>query len=459
MKDNVINSVAATISKTANTECTQIFENRLKVDIGKLASSHKKDINAPAAITKANMQSTKEIILITIIEAADINNRMVAKDKIKLKEQREKLKTDLRLQFDQHVQDLQEETNEHIANINEVSESIQKPLSESRPNQFSPSAPSFVLHEKVTCRDTITGNECDAWIVEIHGDVTEAPFYTIRFATGNQRKVGVDNLIKISHTKPQSAPSTSPSHKIGNAHATPPHVIPPQISSIPPPDVAYALTSRPHDFYSAYQGPDRQDVKSFLNHFKARLSSHEDVLTFYNQLSSQGKHYNICLIDIKDVVPDIDLCPMDISALARTKMTTALFQKLQDDNTRDATYHTLENCLQQYSTTSDGYKVLYELLRRVHPKLHDGHPVHTIPKLSECDYNLYTLSRNMRNYFEQEDIKGRHYSEKEKAKMFLANIDDERLHEARNSCLIDLNIATMQNPDVIPKHSLTFDVG
>lgn len=41
--------------------------------------------------------------------------------------------------------------------------------------------------------------------------------------------------------------------------------------------------------------------------------------------------------------------------------------------------------------------------------------------------------------------------------MYLHNIDDERYAEARNSCLIDINIATMNNKNAELKHTLTFD--
>ena len=143
-----------------------------------------------------------------------------------------------------------------------------------------------------------------------------------------------------------------------------------------------------------------------------------NILSSYQQLFVQGPDYGIYVKRLEDIQPNEDLCPNKFERDTRNNMARTIYQKLQDDNTRDAAYHTLENCLQQYSTTSDGYKVLFELLRRVHPKLHDGNPIYTLPKLPDCDYNLYSLSRDMINYFEQERLRGRFYNEKEKAKFF-----------------------------------------
>lgn len=69
-------------------------------------------------------------------------------------------------------------------------------------------------------------------------------------------------------------------------------------------------------------------------------------------------------------------------------MSLAIYQKMQDDNVRGVNFSELTHCLSQYSTTSDGYEALGELLRRVHPNLNEGKIEHTMPKLSECDYAL-----------------------------------------------------------------------
>ena len=71
MKDQVINSVAKTISNKANQECTQIFENRLKVELGKLVTTHKRDISDTATVTTNTIIDTKDQAIKTVTETTD----------------------------------------------------------------------------------------------------------------------------------------------------------------------------------------------------------------------------------------------------------------------------------------------------------------------------------------------------------------------------------------------------
>ena len=80
-------------------------------------------------------------------------------------------------------------------------------------------------------------------------------------------------------------------------------------------------------------------------------------------------------------------------------MALVIYQKLQNENTRDFTYEHLENCMEQHSDTSDGYYILRELLHKVHPQLKVGKKIHDIPKLSECNLNLLTLTKELKLYF------------------------------------------------------------
>lgn len=72
------------------------------------------------------------------------------------------MKRTLRVQFEQHVNDLQEETNELIANIVEVSDTATKTFHDSLPPKSisEPSSqllPSYSTDEAVMYKDTITG--------------------------------------------------------------------------------------------------------------------------------------------------------------------------------------------------------------------------------------------------------------------------------------------------------------
>ena len=113
--------------------------------------------------------------------------------------------------------------------------------------------------------------------------------------------------------------------------------------------------------------------------------------------------------------------------------------------------------MEQNSDTSDGYFTLRELLRKVHPQLQVGKKTHDIPKLSECNLNLFTLAKELKMYFKQQRIQGRVYKAKEQSEIYLQQLDDPRYKVAKTKCLIDLNLATMTGPDNIAQHSLTFE--
>ena len=130
-------------------------------------------------------------------------------------------------------------------------------------------------------------------------------------------------------------------------------------------------------------------------------------------------------------------------------------KKLQDENIRDVTYDELQNGLDQYAATSDGYDVLQELVRRVCPNMYEGKYEINMPKLSQCDNNLFKFNKKMQQHFAAEAIKNRHYTEKEKATNFLQNIDDSRYETTGQKYVVDLSIITMGS-DVIKKKSFTF---
>ena len=97
------------------------------------------------------------------------------------------------------------------------------------------------------------------------------------------------------------------------------------------------------------------------------------------------------------------------------------------------------------------------MLRKVHPQLQVGKKIHDIPKLSDCNLNLFTLAKELKLYFKQQRIQGRVYKAKEQSEIYLQQLDDQRYKVAKTKCLIDLNLATMTGPDHIAQHSLTFE--
>ena len=137
-------------------------------------------------------------------------------------------------------------------------------------------------------------------------------------------------------------------------------------------------------------------------------------------------------------------------------MALAVYQKLQDVDIGGITYVKLQNQLKAQSTTCDGFAVLKQLLRHVHPKPKEGDLVDTAPKLSECENDLYQYNNIMNDFFTYESINGRLYNEKHKSLLYLQNIDDSRHKDAVSQCKIDLGIATLDDENIIKQESLTF---
>lgn len=214
--------------------------------------------------------------------------------------------------------------------------------------------------------------------MDIHNEDDDMVYYSVKFVTGRQRETDFTSLKRNS---PLQAPICNRFDEVDKSFLQPT-----QTSSNPvvvPPD-------NHHTSATSYQGPSGFDTRSFLTQFKAPLRSDDDIITFYLQLKSQGEAYNIHLIDIKDVQADSDLCPKQVSTSDRKKISLAIFQKIQYENTQDVTYTELDNIMDQFSATSDGYEALQELLRRVHLNLNDDNDEYERVKINLNVNTIFT---------------------------------------------------------------------
>ena len=202
-------------------------------------------------------------------------------------------------------------------------------------------------------------------------------------------------------------------------------------------------------------GPTPYMVTQFHKHFKGKIENKDMILTFYQQLYAQGKAYGIYVIDIKDIRQDCDLCPDEVSLVARNAMQIALFQKLQDVDYVSSDFKEAQNQIDAYSNTSDGYATLYQLLRMVHPHLTEGSKLYNAPKLSEAK-NLSQYAAMCRNYILFQEIQNRTYTEKEKSEMFLQNVDDPEYSAGRAQCITELAIATLDGTTNVRISSMKF---
>ena len=130
-----------------------------------MANDHKKALQEVANDAEKSIHTFKRDALLAINECTENNAQLLVRDKLEIKSNREQMKIDLKKQFDDFVTQLQEETNEHIANLVELSESIQSTLSDlpsdnTKVQNVYSKLNSFQVQEQVTYKDTITGQEC-----------------------------------------------------------------------------------------------------------------------------------------------------------------------------------------------------------------------------------------------------------------------------------------------------------
>lgn len=357
-----------------------------------------------------------------------------------VKDEYNQIQDDLSASYDKFMEDIEDNVGEGIENIVDVTnnhaEQLLKGLRKGKMQSLEKD--TWQRGDEVAFADEFTGVTCNVNIVDIH-DNGKSIGYTIGFKNGKRKKV---SAVEIQPKQIQ------PSKRLPNVDVS---LLQPQKTR-----PARIVSPSKQATSTAIEGPSSTDLVNFHKQFRPPLKSDGDIINFYNQLKSQGRNYNIQLIDLTDITPDCDLCPDNVNYDVREKMALAIYQKMQDDNVRDVNYSELTNCLEQFSSTSDGYETLAELLRRVHPNLQEGRLEHTLPKLSECDFDLFKLNKSMRDYFTNENIKNRHYSDKEMSRLYLQSIDDDRYNIAVHKCLVDISIATMES-DTIKQKALRFN--
>ena len=176
----------------------------------------------------------------------------------------------------------------------------------------------------------------------------------------------------------------------------------------------------------------------FHKHFKAKLKNDTQILNFYQQLYKQGSPYGVYCLPLHDIRPNVDLCPPQ-HRNQRNEIALTVYQKLQDEDCVSVGYYKAQRLIQQYASSSDGYKVLEQLLRSVHPNLqHSTAHTYEVPKLSNSYGNLYDYGSKIMNYVLMQNIKHRQYSAVEQTIMFLNNMDEKKYNEAKNRALAEI---------------------
>ena len=305
----------------------------------------------------------------------------------------------------------------------------------------------------------------------VHFDDEGTPFYTIEYPTGFQKQTIESNLSRTANAVDPAKVcnrfrevETSWSQKQSFANLADDEDD--EEDNLPSHPMHSQIQTKPRNMLNSQQTPSDQEIRSqgpsiwqrsqFQKHFRAKVESNDTMLVFYQQLQSQSSAYGIYLRELKHIQPDLDLCPDGVSAKARNIMAIAIYTRLQDYDIVSSDYTEGQNYIAQYGSTSDGYSVLYQMIRLVHPNLVQGDKTYNLPILSQAK-NLFHYAAMCRNFILIQSIKKREYTEKERSELFLLNVDEDKYLSARNKCLTELDIATMQGENTVSVSNLKFE--
>jgi hypothetical protein len=73
-------------------------------------------------------------------------------------------------------------------------------------------------------------------------------------------------------------------------------------------------------------------------------------------------------------------------------MASTLYQKLQSSDVIPMEYISIQNIINRYAESNDGYQVLYAMLELVHPALQTD-AVISAPKSRECDEDIHLYAQ------------------------------------------------------------------
>ena len=157
-----------------------------------------------------------------------------------------------------------------------------------------------------------------------------------------------------------------------------------------------------------------EDLKQFYHSLQLRLASYNVLLKSYDSINSNT---NILLIEPENC--------LNYENAARV-MSRVLFTYF-DDN-KDSIFATFKKPLtyfEAFRTNTDGTGFLKYMLKEIHPKLKapTDDIVDTKPEMSKCS-SIHTYINALRSWLQDEELKGRVYSNTENMSTIIHNLDD-----------------------------------
>jgi len=168
------------------------------------------------------------------------------------------------------------------------------------------------------------------------------------------------------------------------------------------------------------------DNHSILKRVMLPYPGREQSYTWYLQIKSNLHQYGVYLISADEFEKDKSLCPTEmfsipITAMRYSTMKTSLYHFLSQRQIITADYTDLRNIINRNALTTDGYRVLYDIMARIHPRLD---PDATFDAPTSKDYaDIHEYYLYVTAYFMHEQYSGRIYKPRQKVNIFIKGLD------------------------------------
>jgi hypothetical protein len=334
----------------------------------------------------------------------------------KLKEQAELLETKFYQNFDQTmevgIQELHDCADDVTAkfkeHVDDITTALAQPVQTAQPT-FAPRHPSFQ-------------NVDPAYAAKVMNYVPSPNPYQQPDHNGSSESQGMENSATQFEQLPQSESVKNEDvqwGKDGPAYQPAPSRAPTAYNWYPGQNQTY---NAPADGLPIVQHND------FLKRVSLPYPGREQSYTWYLQLKSASQQYGIYLITMDQLKKDKSLCPTEFHGIVIKpsryhEMKNSIYQYLAQPSIISIEHYDIRNIINRNALNTDGYRVLYDIMARIHPAL-DPDATFNIPIIGDyADIHEYYLY--MDSYLMHEQFAGRRYSPRDRLNLFLRGLGNK----------------------------------
>ena len=191
---------------------------------------------------------------------------------------------------------------------------------------------------------------------------------------------------------------------------------------------------------------------------KVKFSSKETLFHSYNIFLKQCVPFGVYLNPLTVITHDENtMCPSvvngePITPERKSEMSMAIYNHLFDDKFVPHSYMEARAALKRTTSTLDGYRVLFQMLESIHPRIGSCDYTNSAPVFDDCE-DLDDFTNQYENFFVYESLDNRKYTDRNKLNMFLQSLDSTyEVARTRINVILDTNCSS---PSVPPELELS----